>query len=282
MKKSTKKFFRVLFARKIVVVALVVILFFAFCALFPSVIATHDPYEQDLYNVYAKPSAEHWLGLDNLGRDVYSRIVFGSRIAFIVGIVAVLIAAVIGSVVGLTAGYFGGIVDSILMRIMEAMMAIPPLVLALALVTIFGRSLGMLAMVLGISNVPSFARMMRGQVLTVRDLDYVSASRIRGNSNLVTMVKHVLPNCLSPMIIVMTQSIGGTILAEAGLSFLGAGVLPPTASWGAMVNAGYSKISRAPVFALAPGVAVILLVLAFNIFGDGLRDALDPRIRSAE
>lgn len=282
MKSSTKKFFRVLFARKIVIVALVVILFFAVCAVASPLLATHDPNEQDLYNTYQPPSSEHILGLDNLGRDVYSRIVYGSRIAFAVGIVAVLISAIIGSIIGLCAGYFGGIVDSILMRIVEAMMAIPPIVLALALVAIFGRSLGMLALVLGISNVPSFARMMRGQVLTVRDLDYVSASRIRGNSNLFTMVKHVLPNCLSPMIIVMTQSIGGTILAEAGLSFLGAGVLPPTASWGAMVNAGFSKLSKAPVFALAPGIAVILLVLAFNIFGDGLRDALDPRLRSAE
>ena len=136
-----------------------------------------------------------------------------------------------------------------------------------------------IGIVLGISAIPGFARMMRGQVLTVRDLDYVSASRIRGNSNFVTMVKHILPNCLSPMIIVMTQSIGGTILSEAGLSFLGAGVLPPTASWGAMVNDGYTYLEKCPVFALAPGTAVILLVLAFNIFGDGLRDALDPRMR---
>ena len=199
--------------------------------------------------------------------------------AFLVGILAVLISAVLGSAIGLVAGYFGGWVDDVLMRIVEAMMAIPPVVLALALVAIFGRSVPMLILVLGISAIPGFARMMRGQVLTVRDLDYVSASRIRGNSNFVTMIKHILPNCLSPMIIVMTQSIGGTILSEAGLSFLGAGVLPPTASWGAMVNDGYTYLEKCPVFALAPGTAVILLVLAFNIIGDGLRDALDPRMR---
>ena len=137
----------------------------------------------------------------------------------------------------------------------------------------------MLIFVLGISAIPGFARMMRGQVLSIREMDYVAASRIRGNSNLATMVRHIFPNCLSPIIVIMTQSIGGSILAEAAMSFLGAGIVPPTASWGAMVNAGYSYIYDAPLFALAPGIAIILLVLAFNIFGDGLRDALDPRLR---
>ena len=276
---ESKRFFKALFKRKIVLVALIVILFFLFCAIAAPLVATHDPHAQDLYATLSGPSAEHWLGTDHLGRDVYSRIIYGSRVAFLVGIFAVIISAVLGTMLGLTAGYFGGWVDSVISRLVEAMMAIPPIVLALALVAIFGRSLPMLTVVLGISSVPAFARMMRGQVLTVRDLDYVAASRIRGNSDLVTMVKHVLPNCLSPMIIVMTQSIGGTILAESGLSFLGAGVLPPTASWGAMVNDGYTWLERCPVFALSPGVAVILLVLAFNIFGDGLRDALDPRLR---
>ena len=139
----------------------------------------------------------------------------------------------------------------------------------------------MLIFVLGVSAIPNFARMMRGQVLSVREMDYVAASRIRGNSNTSTMVRHILPNCISPIIVIMTQSIGGSILAEASMSFLGAGIVPPTASWGAMVNDGYSYIYDAPLFALAPGVAIILLVLAFNIFGDGLRDALDPRLRGA-
>ncbi len=280
--KNAKRFFKALFARKIVIVALLVVLFFALCAVASPLIATHDPYEQNLREKLKPPSKEHILGTDQLGRDVYSRIVYGSRVAFVVGILAVAISAVIGSLIGLVAGYFGGWVDNVLMRIVEAMMAIPPIVLALALVAIFGRKISMLTIVLGISNVPGFARMMRGQVLTVRDLDYVSASRIRGNSNMKTMLKHILPNCLSPLIIVMTQSIGGTILAEAGLSFLGAGIMPPTASWGAMVNDGYTKLEKAPVFALAPGCAVILLVLALNILGDGIRDALDPRLRSAQ
>lgn len=281
MKKRAGQFLRVLFSRKIVLASALVILFFAFCAIASPLMATCDPYEQDLSNRLAGASAEHWLGTDQLGRDLYSRIVYGARVAFLVGILAVFVAAVLGCGIGLVSGYFGGWVDNVLMRLMEAQMAIPPLILALALVAVFGRSIPMLIFVLGISAIPGFARMMRGQVLGVREMDFVAASRIRGNSNLVTMVRHILPNCLSPIIVIMTQSIGGSILAEAGMSFLGAGIVPPTASWGAMVNDGYSYIYDAPLFALAPGVAIILLVLAFNIFGDGLRDALDPRLRDA-
>lgn len=279
MRKRVKRFLAVLFGRKIVLISAIVILFFAFCAIASPLMAPCDPYEQDLSNRLAGASSEHWLGTDQLGRDLYSRIVYGTRVASLVGILAVFIAAALGCAIGLVSGYFGGWVDNILMRIMEAQMAIPPLILAMALVAVFGRSIPMLIFVLGISAIPGFARMMRGQVLSIREMDYVAASRIRGNSNLVTMVRHIFPNCLSPIIVIMTQSIGGSILAEAAMSFLGAGIVPPTASWGAMVNAGYSYIYDAPLFALAPGIAIILLVLAFNIFGDGLRDALDPRLR---
>ncbi|MCI9141361.1 MAG: ABC transporter permease [Lachnospiraceae bacterium] len=279
MGKRVKRFLAVLFGRKIVLISAIVILFFAFCAIASPLMAPCDPYEQDLSNRLAGASPEHWLGTDQLGRDLYSRIVYGTRVAFMVGILAVFIAAALGCAIGLVSGYFGGWVDNILMRIMEAQMAIPPLILAMALVAVFGRSIPMLIFVLGISAIPGFARMMRGQVLSIREMDYVAASRIRGNSNLATMVRHIFPNCLSPIIVIMTQSIGGSILAEAAMSFLGAGIVPPTASWGAMVNAGYSYIYDAPLFALAPGIAIILLVLAFNIFGDGLRDALDPRLR---
>lgn len=279
MGKRVKRFLAVLFGRKIVLISAIVILFFAFCAIASPLMAPCDPYEQDLSNRLAGASPEHWLGTDQLGRDLYSRIVYGTRVAFMVGILAVFIAAALGCAIGLVSGYFGGWVDNILMRIIEAQMAIPPLILAMALVAVFGRSIPMLIFVLGISAIPGFARMMRGQVLSIREMDYVAASRIRGNSNLATMVRHIFPNCLSPIIVIMTQSIGGSILAEAAMSFLGAGIVPPTASWGAMVNAGYSYIYDAPLFALAPGIAIILLVLAFNIFGDGLRDALDPRLR---
>ena len=281
MLQKARKFCTVLFSRKIVLVSALVILFFAICAIASPLMAPCDPYEQDLSRRLEGVSREHWLGTDQLGRDLYSRIVYGSRVAFMVGILAVIAAAVMGCAIGLVSGYFGGWVDQVLMRLMEAQMSIPPLILALALVAVFGRSIPMLIFVLGVSAIPNFARMMRGQVLSVREMDYVAASRIRGNSNTATMVRHILPNCISPIIVIMTQSIGGSILAEASMSFLGAGIVPPTASWGAMVNDGYSYIYDAPLFALAPGVAIILLVLAFNIFGDGLRDALDPRLRGA-
>ena len=281
MLQKARKFCTVLFSRKIVLVSALVILFFAICAIASSLMAPCDPYEQVLSRRLEGVSSEHWLGTDQLGRDLYSRIVYGSRVAFMVGILAVIAAAVMGCAIGLISGYFGGLVDQVLMRLMEAQMSIPPLILALALVAVFGRSIPMLIFVLGVSAIPNFARMMRGQVLSVREMDYVAASRIRGNSNTGTMVRHILPNCISPIIVIMTQSIGGSILAEASMSFLGAGIVPPTASWGAMVNDGYSYIYDAPLFALAPGVAIILLVLAFNIFGDGLRDALDPRLRGA-
>ena len=282
MSPKSKQFLQTLFARKIMYVAVVIILFFLLCAVASPLIATHDPYEQNLSERLQGISANHWLGTDQFGRDLFSRIVYGAQVAYLVGILAVIIAAVLGCMIGLIAGYFGGWIDSVLMRMIEAQMAIPALILSLALVAVLGRSVPMLILLLGVSSVPGFARMMRGQVITIREMDYVAASKIRGNSAAKTMLVHILPNCISPIIVVMTQSIGGSILAEAGLSFLGAGIVPPTASWGSMVNAGYSYLNQSPLYAIAPGVAVILLVLSFNVLGDGLRDALDPRIRNAK
>ena len=276
---NRKRFFRALFNRKIVAVALVVILFFLICAVASPLLATHDPNLNDLYSVTQGPSSEHILGTDQLGRDVYSRIVYGARVAFLVGILAVLISAVLGSAIGLVAGYFGGWIDNVLMRIVEAMMAIPPVVLALALVAIFGRSVPMLILVLGISNVPSFARMMRGQVLTVRDLDYVSASRIRGNSDFTTMVKHILPNCLAPVIVQATLGVAFAILTAAGLSFIGLGIEPPTPEWGAMLSNAREYIRDYSYMTLFPGLAIAVTIFSLNVLGDGLRDALDPKLR---
>lgn len=277
--KKLSNFLTVLFGRKIVLVAAVVVGFFLLCAVASPLIAPYDPNAIDLTSMLEGPSAEHIFGTDQHGRDLFSRIVYGSRMAFLVGVLAVLVATVIGVFIGLVAGYFGGAVDSVLMRIIEAEMSIPGIMLALALVATFGNSTGMLIFILGISAIPPYARMMRAQVLSVRELDYVASSRIIGNSDLKTMLRHVFPNCLSPIIVLMSQSIGATILSEASLSYLGAGIMPPTASWGKMVSEGYQYLTTSPLFALLPGVAVILLVLSFNILGDGLRDALDPRMR---
>lgn len=277
--KKLSNFLTVLFGRKIVLVAAVVVGFFLLCAVESPLIAPYDPNAIDLTSMLEGPSAEHIFGTDQHGRDLFSRIVYGSRMAFLVGVLAVLVATVIGVFIGLVAGYFGGAVDSVLMRIIEAEMSIPGIMLALALVATFGNSTGMLIFILGFSAIPPYARMMRAQVLSVRELDYVASSRIIGNSDLKTMLRHVFPNCLSPIIVLMSQSIGATILSEASLSYLGAGIMPPTASWGKMVSEGYQYLTTSPLFALLPGVAVILLVLSFNILGDGLRDALDPRMR---
>lgn len=276
---KTRKFISVLFGRKIVLVAALVVLFFLVCAVASPLIAPYDPNKIDLTRMLEGPSAEHIFGTDQHGRDLFSRIVYGSRMAFLVGVLAVLVAAVVGVFIGLVAGYFGGAIDSVLMRIIEAEMSIPGIMLALALVATFGNSTGMLIFILGFSAIPPYARMMRAQVLTVRELDYVASSRIIGNGDFTTMLRHVFPNCLSPIIVLMSQSIGGTILSEASLSYLGAGIMPPTASWGKMVSEGYQYLTTSPLFALLPGVAVILLVLSFNILGDGLRDALDPHMR---
>ena len=277
--KKLSNFLTVLFGRKIVLVAAVVVGFFLLCAVASPLIAPYDPNVIDLTSMLEGPSAEHIFGTDQHGRDLFSRIVYGSRMAFLVGVLAVLVATVIGVFIGLVAGYFGGAVDSVLMRIIEAEMSIPGIMLALALVATFGNSTGMLIFILGFSAIPPYARMMRAQVLSVRELDYVASSRIIGNGDLKTMLRHVFPNCLSPIIVLMSQSIGATILSEASLSYLGAGIMPPTASWGKMVSEGYQYLTTSPLFALLPGVAVILLVLSFNILGDGLRDALDPRMR---
>ena len=277
--KKLSNFLTVLFGRKIVLVAAVVVGFFLLCAVASPLIAPYDPNAIDLTSMLEGPSAEHIFGTDQHGRDLFSRIVYGSRMALLVGVLAVLVATVIGVFIGLVAGYFGGAVDSVLMRIIEAEMSIPGIMLALALVATFGNSTGMLIFILGFSAIPPYARMMRAQVLSVRELDYVASSRIIGNSDLKTMLRHVFPNCLSPIIVLMSQSIGATILSEASLSYLGAGIMPPTASWGKMVSEGYQYLTTSPLFALLPGVAVILLVLSFNILGDGLRDALDPRMR---
>ena len=277
--KKLSNFLTVLFGRKIVLVAAVVVGFFLLCAVASPLIAPYDPNAIDLTSMLEGPSAEHIFGTDQHGRDLFSRIVYGSRMAFLVGVLAVLVATVIGVFIGLVAGYFGGAVDSVLMRIIEAEMSIPGIMLALALVATFGNSTGMLIFILGFSAIPPYARMMRAQVLSVRALDYMASSRILGNGDLKTMLRHVFPNCLSPIIVLMSQSIGATILSEASLSYLGAGIMPPTASWGKMVSEGYQYLTTSPLFALLPGVAVILLVLSFNILGDGLRDALDPRMR---
>jgi len=279
--KQWKKFFRRLFSRKLVVVAASLVLFFIIAAVFAPFLTPYGPYQQDLSNVLTKPTTAHWLGTDRSGRDVLTRILYGARTSLAIGVVSVAIAAVMGTLLGLISGYYGGLVNMVLSRIIDMMMSIPSLMLALALALVFGRNMGSLMIVLGISTVPTYTRLMNVQVLSIKNADYIMAEKVLGAGNIRILFTHILPNCLSPIIVLLTANIGMTILAESSLSFLGMGVNPPTASWGGMVSDGTTQLLINPVFALAPGICIMLLVFGFNVLGDGLRDALDPRLRGS-
>lgn len=281
MSKSNKqmKMLKTLFSRKINIISAIVVLMFILLAIFAPFFSPYDPDYADFAAFLQGPSAEHWLGTDNFGRDVLSRLIYGTRVSLIIGVLAVLIACAIGTFLGMVSGYFGGIVDDIITRIMEAIRSIPQIILAMALTAVFGSSIRNLAIILGISSMSSYVRMMRGKVLTIKQADYIMAAKLQGNKDFRLMFKHILPNSISPIIVMMTQQVGSTILSEAGLSFLGLGISAPTASWGSMVSEGRMYLLQNPVFALTPGVCVAVLVVCLNIFGDGVRDALDPRLR---
>jgi peptide/nickel transport system permease protein len=274
-----KKTVKILFARKIAVFSAAVVFLFIAMAVFAPLLAPYDPNHADFASYLQGPGKNHLLGTDNYGRDVLSRIIYGTRVSLIIGVLAVMIACVVGTFFGMVAGYFGGIVDDSITRIMEAIRAIPQIILAMALTAVFGSGIRNLAIILGISSMAGYVRMMRGQVLTIKQADYIMAGKLQGNKNFRLMFKHILPNSISPIIVMMTQQVGQTILAEAGLSFLGLGISAPTASWGGMVSDGRLFLLQNPVFALTPGVCVAVLVICLNMFGDGVRDALDPRLR---
>ena len=274
-----KKTAKTLFARKVARVSAIVVGLFILTAIFAPIIAPYDPNYADFAAYLQGPSKQHLLGTDNYGRDVLSRIIFGTRVSLIIGVFAVMIACAIGTFLGMIAGYFGGIVDDVITRLMEAVRAIPQIILAMALTAVFGSGIRNLAIILGISSMAGYVRMMRGQVLTIKQSDYIMAGKLQGNKNFRLMFRHILPNSISPIIVMMTQQVGSTILAEAGLSFLGLGISAPTASWGSMVSEGRLFLLQNPVFALTPGICVAVRVISLNMFGDGVRDALDPRLR---
>ena len=250
-----------------------------FCALAAPIIA---PYNPDAINTKLRgdgPSMEFWLGNDDIGRDILSRIIYGSRIALIVGLGATCIAVTIGVTVGAIAGYFGGKIDFLLSRIVDALMAFPLLALLLTLSSVFGPSLRNVVIVIGCSVWASYARIVRAEVLSLRERDYVLAARAAGARDRRIIARHIVPNALGPVIILASLAIGGIIILESALSFLGLGVQRPTASWGTMLSDGREFLQKYPHIAIAPGVAIALTVLAFNLIGDGLRDALDPRQR---
>ncbi len=249
-------------------------------ALAAPIIAPYDPLKQDLGGALAKPGRAHWLGTDNVGRDVLARVIWGTRISLVAGIVSVAIALVTGSALGVVAGFVGGRVDELVMRLMDAVLSFPPLVLALALGAVLGAGLGGVLIALGVVYTPTFARLMRGQVLTIAAREYVDAARALGAPGWRVAWRHVLPNATAPIVVQASLSVAFAILAEASLSFLGLGIQPPQASWGSMINAGRGYLQTAPWIVFAPGVALFVTVVGLNFVGDAIRDALDPRVRA--
>ncbi|HUY99789.1 MAG TPA: ABC transporter permease [Thermomicrobiaceae bacterium] len=261
------------------VAGVVVICLAVFVAIFAPFVSPYTPTAQHTDDILQAPSGRFLLGTDDLGRDTLTRIIFGARVSLMVGVIAVAIGLVLGSVLGLIAGYLYGLVDSVIMRVMDGLLAFPALVLALAITAMLGPSLVNVMIAIGVTGIPSYARLVRGQVLALRGLDYVVAARSLGQRPTKIVVAHILPNTIAPIIVQTSISIPGAILAEAGLSFLGLGVQPPTPSWGAMINTAQGYMLRDPWVVIAPGVAIFVTVLAFNFLGDALRDALDPRLR---
>jgi peptide/nickel transport system permease protein len=276
---EARRILRVMFGRWLVAFGVFVILAFIIISIFAPWISPYDPNQQDLSRALEQPSQGHLLGTDQFGRDVLSRILYGTRVSLIVGVVAIVIASFLGVTLGLIAGYFGGWINTIIMRSMDAMLSIPPLILALVIATALGGGLKNVLIALGISMMPGYCRLTCGQVLSLREADYIVSSHAIGVNNFNIILRHILPNAFAPLLVLVTLTMGTMILAEAGLSFLGVGVAPPTPSWGAMVSNGYVYLLTNPVLSLTPGFAIALLVLSFNMVGDGLRDALDPRLR---
>jgi peptide/nickel transport system permease protein len=274
-----KRFYRVFFGRRLVVFGMFIILALVFTAIFAPWIAPYDPYALDMSKTLLQPCKEHLLGTDALGRDLLSRMIYGTRIALLVGVFAVGAAATIGMAIGLIAGYLGGWVSIIFMRITDGLLAFPMVLLALLIAGILGGGLKNVIIALTIGLTPSYARLMYGQTLSIRENDFVLAGRSMGATNMRIMLRHVFPNCLPPLIVQITMMIGMAILAEASLSFLGVGIKPPTAAWGTIVYEGYQYLRTHPTLSLIPGFAVMVVVFSFNMVGDGLRDALDPRLR---
>jgi peptide/nickel transport system permease protein len=256
---------------------LAVVLFFVLIALLAPWLAPHDPLATSWSAVRAAPSSAYWFGADELGRDLLSRIIWGARASLLAGVVSVSISLALGVPIGMLAGYVGRWVDALISRITDAMLACPFLILAIALAAFLGPSLTNAMIAIGISATPIFIRLTRAQVLAAKSEDYVEAARALGNPHLRIALRHIFPNIVAPLIVQATLAIAAAVIAEASLSFLGLGQQPPAPSWGSMLNTARNYVDQAPWMAIWPGVSIFLLVLSFNLLGDGLRDALDPR-----
>jgi len=279
LESPSQRALRRLFKRKGAVAGLVVVATFILLALFAPFVAPYDPIATSWTLVRKAPSAQHWFGTDDLGRDILSRVMYGARASLMAGAISVGIALSIGVPLGLLSGYRGGFIDALISRITDAMLACPFLILAIAFAAFLGPSLSDAMIAIGISATPIFIRLTRGQVMNVKVEDYVEAARAMGNPRWRIALFHILPNILPALLVQATLSIAAAIIAEAALSFLGLGQQPPAPSWGSMLNAAQRFLTNAPWMAIWPGLAIFLVVLSLNLVGDGLRDALDPRAR---
>ena len=277
---SWKSFYKKLRKNKAAMVGGFLILLFIIIAIIGPSLTQYGPSDQNIVNKLQSPSAEHWFGTDHLGRDIFTRIIHGMSITLYIGFLSVAIGSAMGILLGLISGYYGKRTDAIIMRTMDILLAFPGILLALAIVSVLGGSLVNVIIAVGIFAVPSFARIVRGSVLSVKKLEYVDAVKALGASDIRIIFKHILPNIMSPIIVKASVYMASAILTASGLSFLGMGAQPPTPEWGAMLSAGRNYMWDAPHVALFPGVAIVIVVLAFNIFGDGLRDALDPKMKN--
>ena len=258
---------------------LAVLALFALSGIFAPALAPYDPYRSDLEGSLAGPTAAHWLGTDELGRDILSRIIYGARVSMVIGTISVSIGVALGVPVGLFAGYFGGRFDLLSQRFIDVLLGFPGIILAIVLVTVLGVGLINVMIAVGIVSVPTYARLIRGQVLALKNLEFVEAARVLGGSTTRIVFRHILPNTLAVLIVQTTLQIASAILSAAALGFLGLGVQQPTAEWGAMLSTARQYIQLAPHTLVFPGLAIMLTVLGFNLIGDGLRDALDPRMK---
>ena len=274
-KDAWKRFYK----NKTAVVAPIVLFLLAMGAILAGVLTPFDPYEVVLSEVKQAPSSKHLLGTDEQGRDILTRLLFGARISLSVGFISVSISTLLGSIIGIVSAYFGGWVDVILSRIMEMIQSFPSILLAIIFMSVFGRGIENAVIAIAVVSIPGPARIIRSSALSAKEMDYVTSARAIGCTNIRIMFKHILPNILAPIIVNATMSVSGAILSLASLGFLGLGVQPPTAEWGYMLSDSRTYINSAPHMIMAPGVAIALTVLCFNLLGDGLRDALDPRLK---
>lgn len=279
-KRRNNRFIFRLLRNRLAAIGLFIALFVILVAVFAPLIAPYNPISIKLTERLQSPSGQHWFGTDHLGRDILSRVIYGARISVEVGVVSILLGTIIGLIAGAIAGYLGGPTDTVTMSLMDAIYAFPAILLALALVSAFGQSVLTVMTAIAIVRIPIFARTVRSAVLGERKKEYVEAARCIGQREYLILFKHILPNTIAPLIVVTTTYFAAAIVVEASLSFLGLGVPPPQASWGVMLNDGRQYMDKAPYIVLFPGLAISLTVLGFNMLGDGLRDLLDPRLRT--